>query len=110
MLYAAESKDTELAEKLLQWFLEEGKQECFGATLFTCYDLLHPDTVLELAWRHNIMDFAMPYFIQVTREYLTKVSGFLSTSYFLLEQLYIPWNHFFAIRYWFSMLDKLLLF
>uniref|UniRef100_A0A803VGC7 Clathrin heavy chain like 1 n=1 Tax=Ficedula albicollis TaxID=59894 RepID=A0A803VGC7_FICAL len=73
MQYAAESKDAELAEKLLQWFLEEGKQECFAACLFTCYDLLHPDVVLELAWRHNIMDFAMPYFIQVMREYLTKV-------------------------------------
>uniref|UniRef100_A0A7M4DYS9 Clathrin heavy chain n=1 Tax=Crocodylus porosus TaxID=8502 RepID=A0A7M4DYS9_CROPO len=75
MQYAAESKDAELAEKLLQWFLEEGKQECFAACLFTCYDLLHPDVVLELAWRHNIMDFAMPYFIQVMREYLTKVLG-----------------------------------
>ncbi|EMP40258.1 Clathrin heavy chain 1 [Chelonia mydas] len=73
MQYAAESKDAELAEKLLQWFLEEGKQECFAASLFACYDLLHPDVVLELAWRHNIMDFAMPYFIQVMREYLTKV-------------------------------------
>ncbi|KAG9334025.1 hypothetical protein JZ751_009257 [Albula glossodonta] len=73
MLYAAESKDAELAENLLQWFLEEGKQECFAACLFASYDLLHPDVVLELAWRHNIMDFAMPYFIQVMREYLTKV-------------------------------------
>lgn len=74
MLYAAESKDAELAENLLQWFLEEGRKECFAACLFASYDLLHPDVVLELAWRHNIMDFAMPYFIQVMREYLTKVS------------------------------------
>lgn len=29
--------------------------------------------ILELAWRHNIMDFAMPYLIQVLREYTTKV-------------------------------------
>lgn len=74
MLYAAESKDAELAENLLQWFLEEGRKECFAACLFASYDLLHPDVVLELAWRHNIIDFAMPYFIQVMREYLTKVS------------------------------------
>ncbi|KAJ8263472.1 hypothetical protein COCON_G00159290 [Conger conger] len=73
MLYAAESKDAELAEQLLQWFLEEGKKECFAACLFASYELLHPDVVLELAWRHNIMDFAMPYFIQLMREYLTKV-------------------------------------
>lgn len=75
MLYAAESKDAELAETLLQWFLEEGRKECFAACLFASYDLLHPDVVLELAWRHNIMDFAMPYFIQVMREYLTKVGA-----------------------------------
>ncbi|KAG9348508.1 hypothetical protein JZ751_002244 [Albula glossodonta] len=67
------SKDTELAEELLQWFLQEGKKECFAACLFTCYDLLRPDVVLETAWRHNIIDFSMPYFIQVMREYLTKV-------------------------------------
>uniref|UniRef100_A0A8C5YST4 Clathrin heavy chain like 1 n=1 Tax=Marmota marmota marmota TaxID=9994 RepID=A0A8C5YST4_MARMA len=73
MQHASESRDPELAEKLLQWFLEEGKWECFAASLFTCYDLLHPDVVLELAWRHNLMDFAMPYFIQVMREFLNKV-------------------------------------
>ncbi|KTF71141.1 hypothetical protein cypCar_00046624, partial [Cyprinus carpio] len=67
------SKDTELAEELLQWFLQEDKKECFAACLFTCYDLLRPDVVLETAWRHNLMDFSMPYFIQVMREYLSKV-------------------------------------
>lgn len=74
MQHTAESRDAELAEKLLQWFLEEGKRECFAASLFTCYDLLPPDVVLELAWRHNLLDLAMPYFIQVMREYLSKVS------------------------------------
>uniref|UniRef100_A0A8C9T5J3 Clathrin heavy chain like 1 n=2 Tax=Scleropages formosus TaxID=113540 RepID=A0A8C9T5J3_SCLFO len=87
MLYAAESQDAELTEMLLRWFLEEGKKECFAACLFASYDLLHPDVVLELAWRHNIVDFAMPYFIQITREYLTKVSllviSFLQPKYLL---------------------------
>lgn len=73
MQYASESKDIELAEELLAWFLQENKRECFAACLFTCYDLLRPDVVLETAWRHNIMDFSMPYFIQVMREYLSKV-------------------------------------
>lgn len=73
MQYASESKDIELAEELLAWFLLEDKKECFAACLFTCYDLLRPDVVLETAWRHNIMDFSMPYFIQVMREYLSKV-------------------------------------
>ncbi|XP_051535157.1 clathrin, heavy chain b (Hc) isoform X1 [Myxocyprinus asiaticus] len=75
MQYASESKDTELAEELLQWFLLEDKKECFAACLFTCYDMLRPDVVLETAWRHNLMDFSMPYFIQVMREYLTKVDA-----------------------------------
>ncbi|XP_026877964.2 clathrin heavy chain 1 isoform X3 [Electrophorus electricus] len=73
MQYAAESKDGELAQTLLHWFLEEGQRECFAACLFTCYDLLAPDVVLELAWRHGLLDLAMPFFTQVMREYLTKV-------------------------------------
>uniref|UniRef100_A0A1W7RAR4 Clathrin heavy chain n=1 Tax=Hadrurus spadix TaxID=141984 RepID=A0A1W7RAR4_9SCOR len=73
MEYAAESKLAEIAEELLAWFLEENNHECFAACLFQCYDLLHPDVILELSWRHNIMDFAMPYLIQVMREYISKV-------------------------------------
>lgn len=34
-----------------------------------CYDLLRPDVILELAWRHKITDFAMPYMIQVSIQY-----------------------------------------
>lgn len=73
MQYAAESKDGEQAQALLRWFLEEGRKECFAACLFSSYDLLAPDVVLELAWRHGLIDFAMPYFTQVMREYLSKV-------------------------------------
>ncbi|XP_063226096.1 clathrin heavy chain isoform X2 [Bacillus rossius redtenbacheri] len=73
MEYAAESKNADVAEELLSWFLEKGNYDCFAACLFQCYDLLHPDVIIELAWRHKIMDFAMPYLIQVTREYITKV-------------------------------------
>lgn len=73
MRYAAESQDGALAQDLLRWFVEEGKRECFAACLFTCYDLMAPDVVLELAWRHGLVDFTMPYFIQKMREYLRKV-------------------------------------
>lgn len=73
MEYAAESKQAETAEELLSWFLDDKNYACFGACLFQCYDLLHPDVILELAWRHGIMDFAMPYFVQVMREYVSKV-------------------------------------
>lgn len=73
MEYAAESKKPQVAEELLNFFLEQGNWDCFAACLYQCYDLLSPDLILELAWRHNIMDFAMPYFVQVLREYKTKV-------------------------------------
>merc|ERR1712088_734536 len=73
MEYAAESKNAEVAEDLLAYFLENKAYDCFAACLFQCYDLLHPDVILELAWKHNIMDFAMPYLIQVMREYTSKV-------------------------------------
>jgi len=73
MEYAAESRNPEVAEELLEWFLDRGSKDCFAACLFHCYDLLHPDVILELAWRHRILHFAMPYLIQVAREYITKV-------------------------------------
>ncbi|XP_076453409.1 clathrin heavy chain 1-like [Babylonia areolata] len=73
MTYAGESRQVEIAEDLIEWFLDSNNHECFAACLFQCYDLLRPDVILELAWRHNIMDFAMPYMIQVMREYITKV-------------------------------------
>ncbi|KXJ29012.1 clathrin heavy chain 1 [Exaiptasia diaphana] len=73
MLYAAESRSRDTAEDLIQWFLEIGHHECFAACLYMCYDLISPDYVLELAWRHNLMDFAMPYMIQVLKEYIDKV-------------------------------------
>ena len=75
MLYAAESRNNATAEDLIHWFLEIGNNECFAACLFMCYDLLSPDVVLELAWRHNLIDFAMPYMVQVLKEYIDKVCG-----------------------------------
>jgi len=75
MQYAAESRDPQAAENLLGYFVEIKNKECFGACLFTCYDLLKPDVVTELAWRNNMMDFAMPYLIQVMREYIGKVDS-----------------------------------
>lgn len=73
MSYASESKQIELAEDLIAWFLDEKLYECFGACLFQCYDLLRSDVILELAWRHNIMDFAMPFMIQTMREFSTRI-------------------------------------
>lgn len=62
----AVSGQSELAEELLRWFVEQSEKECFAACLYTCYDLIKPDVVLELAWMNKLMDFAMPYMIQVS--------------------------------------------
>merc|ERR1719423_339162 len=86
MEYAAESKNAEVAEDLLAYFLEHKAYDCFAACLFQCYDLLHPDVILELAWKNNIMDFAMPYLIQVMREYTTKVDRLEESEAARLEE------------------------
>jgi clathrin heavy chain len=41
--------------------------------LYTCYDLLKPDYVMEVSWRHGFSDIAMPFMIQVMHEYVGKV-------------------------------------
>jgi len=86
MEYAAESKNADVAEDLLAYFLENKAYDCFAACLFQCYDLLHPDVILELAWKNNIMDFAMPYLIQVMREYTTKVDRLEESEAARLEE------------------------
>merc|ERR1711871_1562780 len=70
---AASSSDPAVAESLLRFFVEQGRKDCFAASLFTMYDLLKPDVVLELAYRSNMMDFALPYLVQGTRHYTDKV-------------------------------------
>ena len=56
-----QSGDRDIAEDLLRYFVEEGQRECFAACLYTCYDLIRPDTAMELAWRNGYTDFAMPF-------------------------------------------------
>ncbi|VDN52328.1 unnamed protein product [Dracunculus medinensis] len=73
MEYAAESRQPEIAEELLAFFLDNKLYDCFAASLYQMYDLLHPDVIMELAWKHKIMDFAMPYMIQVMRDYHNRI-------------------------------------
>ncbi len=65
---AMESKNGEIAEGLLRYFVSIGDKECFAACLYTCYELIEPDVVVELAWRNGLMEFAFPFFIQSMRE------------------------------------------
>merc|ERR1712151_174120 len=72
---ARDSGLPELSESLLRFFVDEDMKECFAACLYTCYDLLRPDVALELAWRKNMLDFAMPYLIQTLREYTGRIDA-----------------------------------
>ncbi|KAK3286963.1 hypothetical protein CYMTET_5506, partial [Cymbomonas tetramitiformis] len=73
----AQSGDRELAEELLQYFVEKELKECFAACLYTCYDILRPDVVMELAWLNGMTDYAMPFMIQFMREYSRKVDNLM---------------------------------
>jgi len=73
MVTARDSNSAELAESLLDYFIEAKDKECFTAMLFTCYELLKADVVLEKAWRNNMMDAAMPFVIQSVKQYTGKI-------------------------------------
>lgn len=75
----AVSETPELAEELLRWFVSAKEPECFAACLYTCYNLLRPDVVLEVAWMNKLMDYAMPYVIQSVKEYTGKVCVYLGS-------------------------------
>lgn len=72
---ASASGNRELAESLLRFFTEQEDKECFAACLYTCYELVRPDVVMELAWRNKMMDFAMPFLIQTMREYTDRIDA-----------------------------------
>jgi len=65
---ARASQDNKIVDDLLEFFVENGHQECFAAALFMCYEFVTPDGVLLMAWKHKLMDFAMPYFVQQMAE------------------------------------------
>lgn len=73
MEIATESGSSDVALKLLEYFIEINSPQCFAACLYTCYDLIKPDDVLFLAWRNNYIEYVMPYLAQVLREYTDKV-------------------------------------
>jgi len=72
---ATESRDQVVSEDLLKFFVEIGNHAAFAATLYTCYDLVRADVVLELAWRNKIIDFAFPYIIQYVRDLSSRVDS-----------------------------------
>jgi clathrin heavy chain len=69
----SDSGNADLAEQLLTYFVEKGNKECFAACLYTCYELIRADVVLEMAWRHGLVDYAMPFMIQTFREFDSQI-------------------------------------
>lgn len=65
---ASRSRQPEIVERLVGFFMENNLLECFAAATYVCYDLIPPDLVLELSWRNKCYDFAMPFLIQTMRE------------------------------------------
>jgi clathrin heavy chain len=71
----ASSSDPELTEELATFFLENKLGEAFVAILYTCFEFFRPDLALELAWRHGVMDHAMPFMIQTMKEVGQRLMG-----------------------------------
>jgi len=42
-----------------------GSRECYVGMLYACYELVRPDVILELSWRHGLTDFTMPFMINM---------------------------------------------
>eukprot|EP00796_Vickermania_ingenoplastis_P005063 gene5063-3650_t len=78
---AAESKDGELVEQLLEFFVRD-YPDCFGACLYACYDLVTPANVMQKAWMNGRTDIAMPFMIQVMQDYQEKVDRM---EHFIME-------------------------
>jgi len=70
---AAESCDSEIVESLMSFFCEMSEKECFCATLYTCFDLIHPDVAMELGWRNGYADYIMPFMIESVRQMYGKI-------------------------------------
>tara|TARA_B110000971_G_scaffold200495_1_gene218581 strand:+ start:170 stop:1312 length:1143 start_codon:yes stop_codon:yes gene_type:complete len=71
---ANSSGDSQLVEELMRFFVGVQDKECFCAMLYTCNSLVQPDVAIELAWRNNYMDYAMPYLIQYIKNMHDKVN------------------------------------
>uniref|UniRef100_A0A7E4VKZ1 Clathrin heavy chain n=1 Tax=Panagrellus redivivus TaxID=6233 RepID=A0A7E4VKZ1_PANRE len=65
--FASESRNQEVVQELITYFIENELHDCFSTMLYKCYDLLKPDYVMELAWKHRVTDYAMPYYIQTVK-------------------------------------------
>lgn len=57
----------------MRYIMNMQDKELFAAMLYTCYDLIKPDVALEVAWRCDLQEFVMPYFIQFVKDLSSRV-------------------------------------
>ncbi|OBA27121.1 clathrin heavy chain [Hanseniaspora valbyensis NRRL Y-1626] len=62
------SQKTEIAEDLLAYFISTGNREAIVALLYSAYNLIRYDYVLEEAWLNGLDDLIKPYEISVRKE------------------------------------------
>ncbi|KAF1730360.1 putative clathrin heavy chain [Beauveria bassiana] len=55
-------------------FVDIGHRECYTGMLYACNDLIRPDVVLELSWRHGLNDFTMPYMINMLSQQTKEIA------------------------------------
>ena len=68
------SKSKKIAHELLDYFVETGNHECFVALLYTSYEFIANDYVMELSWLHNLSNFIKPYEISIAFENQKKLN------------------------------------
>lgn len=72
---AQESNDKVIIDQLILYFAQNQMKEFFAVTSYTCYEYLSPDYVLELSWRYGFQDFAMPFMIQIVKEFSSQMES-----------------------------------
>ena len=70
------SKSKKIAHELLDYFVETGNHECFVALLYTSYEFIANDYVMELSWLHNLSNFIKPYEISIAFENQKKLNKY----------------------------------
>jgi clathrin heavy chain len=69
------SKDSSLAERVMREIMQKEDKQLVAAMLYNCYSLIKPDVAMELAWRNDMFEFVMPFFIQNIKDLTAQVDS-----------------------------------
>eukprot|EP01026_Neomeris_dumetosa_P044690 TRINITY_DN3783_c0_g1_i2.p1 TRINITY_DN3783_c0_g1~~TRINITY_DN3783_c0_g1_i2.p1 ORF type:complete len:366 (+),score=70.40 TRINITY_DN3783_c0_g1_i2:3-1100(+) len=75
---ASQSGDKELVSELLQFYVAKDEKQHFALCLYTCYDDLKPHEVMQIALVNGLMEYVMPYMVQVVSDYTGKVDRLIA--------------------------------